>query len=75
MALEDQVANINYITEQTGSEQVSYLGYSAGTRQMYYLIGMAGEGNEVAQTAIDKVDKFISLAVCPWAGSLEGELD
>lgn len=75
MALEDQVAQIDFITEQTGKEQVSYLAYSAGTRQMYYLIGLAGEGNEVAQTTLDKVDKFVSLAVCPWADSMEGDID
>ena len=42
---------------------------------MYYLIGLAGEGNALAQATIEKVDKFISLGACPWAELLDLELE
>jgi len=50
MAMEDQKANIDHIlsTERNvsaGWDKLSYIGYSLGTRQMYYLTGMAGEGD------------------------------
>lgn len=72
MAMEDQVAQIDYIlsTERNDGvwNKLSYVGYSLGTRQMFYLMGMAGE-NEVAKAAVDKVDKFLALTVCPWSGN------
>lgn len=33
---------------------------------MYYLMGMAGEGDADAKAIVDKVDKFVALAPCVW---------
>ena len=72
MAMEDQVAQIDYIlsTERNAGvwDKLSYVGYSLGTRQMFYLMGMAAE-NEVARATVNKVDKFLALTVCPWSGN------
>ena len=72
MAMEDQTAQIDYIlsTERNLGvwSKLSYIGYSLGTRQMFYLMGMAGE-NEDAMDAVNKVDKFLALTVCPWSGN------
>jgi len=42
---------------------------------MMYLLGMAADGNDVAKTAVSKVDKFLALALCPWSGRSPGMTD
>ena len=72
MAIEDQRAQIDHIlsTERNLGTwtKLSYIGYSLGTRQMFYLMGMAGENSDARDT-VNKVDKFLALTVCPWSGN------
>ena len=43
MARYDQTAQINYITEYTKQDKLSYIGYSSGNTQMYWALGMQDE--------------------------------
>ena len=72
MALEDQVAQIEYIVSVSENyDFLSYIGYSLGTRQMYKLIDEANQadGSQAAKDALAKVDKFLSMTVCPYGKS------
>lgn len=75
MALEDQTANIDFITAASEDfDFLSYIGYSLGTRQMYWLMDEASSegGSQTAKDALAKVDKFLSLTVCPYGTTLTG---
>ena len=41
MAIEDQPAQIEYILKTTEKESMSYVGYSMGTMQLIYALGMS----------------------------------
>ena len=47
---------------------MSYVGQDVGNTQMWYLLGMAGSDSNV-KAALDKVDTFLSLSVCPYYGN------
>ena len=75
MALEDQVAQIEFITSVSEDyDYLSYIGYSLGTRQMYWLMNEANteSGSQAAKNAIAKVDRFLSMTVCPYGKSNHG---
>ena len=53
MGVEDQPAAIEYILSVTGKAMLSYIGYSMGSTQMFYALGMAAEeGNEALKTTL-----------------------
>lgn len=63
--IEDQGAQIEYIIGATGQESLNYVGYSMGTMQLYYALGMAAEDEELAKT-FNNIEKFISTTPCSW---------
>jgi hypothetical protein len=65
MARYDQTAQINYITEYTKQDKLSYIGYSSGNTQMYWALGMQDELPEM-KSALEKVDKFLAVAPCAY---------
>ena len=68
MALEDQTAQIAAVLSKSDYEQLAYVGFSLGTRQMMYLMGMAKE-NDAAATAVGSVEKFLALGPCAYGTS------
>ena len=58
MALEDQTAQIEYILAATQSDSISYVGYSMGTMQMFYALGMGTE-DQALQGVLNKIDKVV----------------
>jgi hypothetical protein len=78
MALEDQVAQIDFITSVSKDyDFLSYIGYSLGTRQMYWLMDEANreDGSQAAKDALAKVDKFLSMTVCPYGTKDAADID
>jgi hypothetical protein len=73
MALNDQPAQIEYILEQTGKESLNYFGYSMGTMQFMYAIGMAQEIETLSKT-LQKIDRALLLTPCLNGGFFEGSL-
>lgn len=61
----DVLASIDYISSAT-DKKVSYVGYEGGNQLMWYLLAMQGNGTEYA--ALDKVESFHAVSVCPWFG-------
>ena len=72
MALEDQTAQIDAVLAKSDYDKLAYVGYSLGTRQMLYLMGMAGE-NDAAASAVTKVEKFLALGPCPYGVQIPGK--
>ena len=54
----DVSAMLNFITLETGLEQISYMGYGRGNQQMFYALAY----NE--EYLAPKIDSFIALAPC-----------
>jgi lysosomal acid lipase/cholesteryl ester hydrolase len=73
MGMYDQPAQIEYILEQTGKESLSFWGYSMGTMQIMYAIGVAQEDDALWAT-LQKIDKALLLTPCLNSGLIEGTL-
>ena len=65
MATEDLMAEINFIVDTTGVDQISYMGYSMSTAQMLYAVGTQYSSSYVQDT-LAKVDVALLWAPCPY---------
>jgi pimeloyl-ACP methyl ester carboxylesterase len=71
MALEDQPAQIEYILETTGKDSLAYVGYSMGTMQMIYALGMSQFDEQLLST-LNKVDSAHLITPCYFPTFFEG---
>ena len=67
MGIYDQPAILDYVSQETGSDTVSYVGYSQGTTQMYHALAVAADDEDL-KASLSVVDKFISIAPCLYTG-------
>jgi pimeloyl-ACP methyl ester carboxylesterase len=72
MAALDVPTMINYVTEQTGSSSVGWVGHSEGTIQMFAASSDAYK-SEYLSDAIAKVNLFVALAPVAYVYNLKSE--